>query len=114
VTAFIASTRPDATAWALVVSCATPTVTDSVVGFVTVTVRPGTRSVKVFVALVTTCSAAVPAQSVTLASFACVTTAAPVSVRTFVAEPAVTSAPVPRYTWNAPAAPVFADVSWRR
>lgn len=96
------------------VSCATVTVTGSVVAFDTVTSSPGTSPVKVFVALVTVCAAAVPAQRVTLASVAAVTTAAPVSVRTFVAVPAATSSAPPRYTWKPPAAPVLADVSCRR
>ncbi len=112
--AFIASTSPEATAWAFVVSCATPTVTGSVDAFDTVTLSPGTRSVNVFVALVIVCSAAVPAHSVTLASFAWATTAAPTSVSTFVAVPAATWSAVPRYTSKPPAAPVLADVSCSR
>ncbi len=94
--ALSASTSPDATAWAFVVSCATVTVTGSVVVCVTVTSSPGSRSSNVFVALVTVCAAAVPAQSVTLASLPWVTTAAPGWVKTFVAVPAVTSSDEPR------------------
>ena len=52
--------------------------------------------------------------SVTEASLAVVTVAAPGAVRRLVAVPAATSAADPRKTWKAPSAPVAAEVNWRR
>jgi hypothetical protein len=106
-----ASTSPDATACAFVVSRATVMVTGSVEAFDTVTLTPGSRSANAFVALVTVCAAAVPAQSVTEASAARVTTAAPGSASTSVA---VTSAAVPRCRAKPFAAPVAVLVSCSR
>ena len=63
---------------------------------------------------VTVCSAAVPAQRRTTESAAAVTVAAPGAASRFVAVPASTSAAVPAWNENAPAAPVAAPVSWRR
>ena len=95
-------------------SRATVSETGVVDAAVTVTETPGSTSENVLVELVTVWAAPLPAHSVSWASCAARTCAAPGSESRFVAVPAATSAGVPRYAVNAPAAPVFVELSCNR
>ena len=89
------------------------TVTGSALGFVTVTVT-SSPTVIVLLALVSTCSAEVPAKRRMRASAPAVSTAAPGSVPRSIAVPASRSSPLPRYSVKVFAAPVSAAFSWMR
>ena len=89
----IESTRPFATALIFVSSRLTAIVTGSVKIAEAVTETPGSRSVKVFVADVMTCSAEVPFQRVTLAFCAVLIMALPDAIRTSFASDLSAAAP---------------------
>jgi len=89
------STSPLATALIFLSSRVTAIETGSAETADAVTETPGSRSVKVLVDDVMTCSAVVPANNLMLASCAVLMTALPGAVSTFVAVPAATSEAVP-------------------